>query len=187
MIRGWPWLLVLVTATIVTPGCSKKTDATTIDGIGGTAAAKKQGKGKKKPKSRPTYARKTAVKGGSASKDKPPAKDAKKADEAAMKNKNKVDAAEPEACDDVPDMAGACGGLNLFFCMGKDLYAVDCEGIAKEHGFDGGACFETERQIDCLGCVAREDGTTACCDTQENYCCDDEGFCWDDAEGGDDK
>jgi hypothetical protein len=180
-------MVVLCAAALVAPGCDKKTDAPTGSGGTASAAAKKDDKGKKKPKAKPADAKKTAHKGGDASSDKPPAKDAKKVDDGAMKDKKKVDAAEPAACDDVPDMAAACGGSNLFFCMDKDLYAVDCTAAAKEHGFESGECFETEKQVDCLGCMKLDDGSVACCNAQDDYCCDDQGFCWDDAAGGDDQ
>ncbi|MEO7095910.1 MAG: hypothetical protein ABI175_21800, partial [Polyangiales bacterium] len=186
MMRERIWGVLLCVAAFVVPACDRKTDT---NGSGGASSAavgpaidkakeKAKEKANEKPKAKPADAKKTAAKGGEASKDKPPAKDAKKAHEATQKEKKKVDSAESAACDDVPDGAAACGGDNLFLCIQKDLYAVDCNALAKSHGFETGACFETETQVDCLGCMKLDDGSTACCSADEGYCCDGDGFCW---------
>ncbi len=172
---------------LTAPGCDKKSGDGSTSGKGDDKKAAAKGK-KKQPKAKPADAKKTAKKGGDGSKDKAPAKDAKKTDETSAKDKKKVDDAAAGICDDVPDGAAECGGNDVFFCSEKTLYHVDCDAEAKAAGFDlGGACFETEKDIDCLGCIKMDDNSVVCCSATGNYCCTDDGVCWDDAEGGDDN
>ncbi len=50
--------------------------------------------------------------------------------------------------------------------------------VGKLSGLSGGACFEGEKFIDCLGCDKADDGTDACCDYQMSVCCDKDGNCY---------
>jgi hypothetical protein len=76
------------------------------------------------------------------------------------------------------NLKAECDGTSLYFCSGQKLWLVECDREAKLSGLAGGACFEGEKFIDCLGCDKADDGTDACCDFQMSVCCDKDGNCY---------
>ncbi len=151
---------------------------------------KKADKKKEKPKAakpKPADAKKEASKGEAGAKDKPIPKDAKKADvkDAAAENKKKAEGAPANACADAEDGEGVCDVNGMYFCMGKELYVVDCDELGRMHGFDGGTCLDTGKEIDCMGMMAGGGDVHVYCDGEANLCCDSDGFCWADEAAGD--
>lgn len=152
------------------------------------AAKNTDKKDKPKPaKPKPADAKKEAVKGEAGAKDKPIPKDAKKADvkDAAAENKKKAEGAPANACAEVEDGEGVCDVNGLYFCVGKELYVVDCDELGRLHGFDGGTCLDTGNEIDCMGMMAGGGEVHVYCDGEANLCCDSDGFCWADQAAGD--
>jgi hypothetical protein len=204
---GWRGAaIVAIFATgAATYGCDKKTNSTSDAVVAapksapssGASVETAKGDGKKKlAKKKPEGAKVVGKKGGEdGSAGKPiPASAIKAPDDVTTSlSKKIVESAPKDACAEALEHAAICAGDELRFCNGKELWAVDCDAFARSAGFSGGSCFETEAigasegTVDCFGLTPSEAGHDVFCDPDANVCCEADGACWADADGGDDN
>jgi len=161
--------------------CGNKDGASTT-GANGTASAAAKKKGKT-----PSPANKKAdagkAKKGGDNKDAKPAADSKKAGDKTINaaEKKKADAAETgdkDPCADLPDGTAECHESTILFCKDKAMWQADCNAIAKDAGAESGACFEAEKETDCMLCGNAEGVGNVCCDSAMSICCTDAGDCF---------
>lgn len=174
-------LSLILPVALVAVACSKE-EKKSEPAAAASAAAKKNDK-KKLPAKTAAKDKKQGKKGGDDKTQKPTAASHHASTSTtASDRRHKVESAAAEhPCDQVPDGAAECHGSELVFCSGKDLWAVDCNGLmtaAHPELFDSGTCYETDTVTDCLGLGVTDDGQSAACTSDLDLCCTEDGSCY---------